>query len=76
MRLFLNRMTDKVRNDFTTVDLGLLKLYGALFGLVMGAYFPDFARRYLPVLVGLFLLLLVRFLYLLFRKHKKTGFSR
>lgn len=75
MRLFIKQMMDKVRTDFTLLDLGLLKVYGALFGLVVGAFFPDFVLRYLPVLIGVFTVLLIRFLYLLWRKpdRKKAG---
>ena len=67
MMTFLRHYSQKIRSNFTTVDLGLLKLYGALFGIVLGAFFPEFVLRNLTVFISAFILLLIRFLYLLLK---------
>ncbi|MFK7810529.1 MAG: hypothetical protein AB8F74_22170 [Saprospiraceae bacterium] len=59
---------EKMKANFTTWDFAFLKVYGALFGLVLGAFFPEFVKAYLFIFVGLFVVLLVRYLYLLFAK--------
>jgi len=65
---FLKSMDRKVRKDFTFWDLGLLKTYGAIPALILGAYFPAFVKRYLWIFVAIFIVLLVRYCYLLFIK--------
>lgn len=62
---FLER---KVRANYTFWDIGLLKTYGAIPGLILGAYFPEFVFKYMPLFITLFLILLMRYLYLLGKK--------
>ncbi len=54
--------------NFSFLDYGFLKIYGAIFGLLVGAYYPEVVKTYTWFLVTLFLLLMGRFLYLLFVK--------
>ena len=67
-------MTDKIRTNFTIIDFGFLKLYGALFGAVIGALFHEFIIGNIRWFVGVFVFLLLRFVYLLFlpAKNKKN----
>lgn len=64
----LKFMKKKVRKNFTFWDIGLLKTYGAIPALILGAYFPAFVKRYLWIFVAIFVVLLVRYCYLLFIK--------
>ncbi len=65
-QMILKRMKD----NFTDWDYGFLKLYGALFGMIVGAYFPEFVKSNLIIVIIVFTILLVRYMYLLF--FKKT----
>ena len=49
-------------------DIGFLKLYGAIFGAIVGAYFPEVIKAALIPLAVIFILLAIRYLYLLFIK--------
>ena len=49
-------------------DIGFLKLYGAIFGAIVGAYFPEVIKAALIPLVIISAILAVRYLYLLFLK--------
>ena len=66
MNQFLQRIHNRVQSNFTIWDLGLLKTYGAIPGLLIGAYFPEFVITYLWVWVSFFIVLLLRYIYLLF----------
>ncbi len=63
----------KMKENFTDFDYGLLKLYGALFGLVVGAFFPEIIKDNLFLIVGVFLLLLSRYIFLLFIKGDRSN---
>ena len=80
MKNFLRNMTDKLRANFTILDFGFLKLYGALFGAVLGAVFHEFIMLNIRWFVGAFVFLLLRFLYLMFlpvnTKKKETKGNR
>jgi hypothetical protein len=56
--------------NFTNWDYGFLKIYGLIPGLILGAFFPAFVKEYLWVFVAIFLILLTRYLYLLFVKKE------
>jgi hypothetical protein len=62
---FLKNIDDKVRKEFTFWDLGFLKTYGAIPGMLIGAYFTDFVISIQWILIALFTLLLIRYIYLL-----------
>ncbi len=72
MNKWFNNFDRKVRNNFTFWDLGLLKTYGAIPGLILGACFPEFVFRYLWVFIVAFILLMIRYLYLLLIKKEST----
>ena len=55
-------------NKFGFWDIGFLKMYGAIFGAIIGAYFPEVIKAILIPLVVIFILLAVRYFYLLFIK--------
>ncbi|MEL6558734.1 MAG: hypothetical protein AAFQ94_11155 [Bacteroidota bacterium] len=80
MKNFLKNMTNKLRANFTILDFGFLKLYGALFGAVLGAMFHEFILTNIRWFVGAFVFLLLRFLYLMFlpanTKKKQTNGNR
>ena len=61
-----NPLFKRVRKTYTDWDIALLKTYGAIPGLLIGAYFPEFiVKIQLPLLI-VFLIMLVRYVYLLF----------
>jgi len=66
MITFLENMVDKVRNDFNFWDLALLKSYGAIPGLILGAFFPLFVKQYLWIFIIFWSILFVRYVYVLF----------
>lgn len=68
MNKVLNFVDQKVRKNYSIWDLGLLKTYGAIPGLLIGAYFPDFIIEYTWLLIGIFIILMTRFIYLIFLK--------
>lgn len=79
MKNFIDKLYDRMFENFTRWDFGFLKLYGWTFGIILGAYFPEFVKTYLVVFATIFLILLVRYVYLLFLKKQKTpsnGLSR
>ena len=65
---FLYRLDRKTRANFTFWDLSLLKAYGAIPGLILGAYFPAFILENMWWLLLIFFILFVRYMYLLFIK--------
>ncbi|MFK8103672.1 MAG: hypothetical protein AB8G15_14155 [Saprospiraceae bacterium] len=67
---FLFTLERKMIENFSFVDYAFLKIYGAIFGLLVGAYYPEVVKTYQWFLIGLFLLLLGRFLFLLLRKKR------
>jgi len=54
---------------FTWWQIGLLKIYLLVAGLMLGAYFSDFIMGWVKLLFGIFVVLLVYFIYLLFSKE-------
>lgn len=68
MKKLLKFLDDKIRTRYTLWDIGLLKTYGAIPGLVIGAYFPQFIKDYLWLFVGIFIVLFIRYMYLFFVK--------
>jgi hypothetical protein len=58
----------KTNENFTFWDIGLLKTYGAIPGLILGAFFPEFIKQYLWLFIAVFVVLMFRYLYLLFIK--------
>ena len=68
---FFTNMVDKVRNDFTFWDIGLLKTYGAIPGLILGAFFPEFVKQNLWVFIFIFGVIFIPYIYVLF--FKKTA---
>ncbi len=63
----------RMKDNFTDFDYSFLKLYGALFGAIVGAYFPEFIKSNLILFAGVFLLLLSRYIYVLFIKGDNGG---
>ncbi len=47
-------------------QVGLLKAYVFIFGLIIGSYFVDVVQQYMTVLVLLFVALAAYFIYILF----------
>lgn len=70
MKNLIKNMHEKMLANFTLMDYGFLKLYGAIFGLVVGAFFPTVVKTNLVMLVVIFCLLLIRYCYLLFWKKQ------
>ncbi len=68
MKKFISYWDKKLRNDFSFWDLGMLKTYGMIPGLILGALFPDFIMDNLWIFLSVFLVLMFRYLYLLFIK--------
>lgn len=58
----------KMQDAFTFWDIALLKTYGAIPGLILGAYFPDFIKDNLVLFIIPFMILWARYCYLLFIK--------
>jgi len=61
---FLKRVYSKL----SIWDMGFLKIYGALFGILVGWYFHEQITSWVPLIVGAFIALMLRFLYVLFVK--------
>ena len=68
MKKLINNWEKKLKNDFGFWDLGFLKVYGMIPGLILGALFPEFIMKYLWILLIVFGVLMVRYFYLLFIK--------
>ena len=68
MKNIIHYWDKKIRNDFSFWDLGMLKTYGMIPGLILGAFFPEFVMQYLWLFVTLFAVLALRYGYLLFIK--------
>ena len=73
MNHFFKFLERKVSANYTFWDIGLLKTYGFIPGLILGAYFPEFVMKYLWLFVVVFAVLLVRYLYLLWKPVEKTN---
>lgn len=76
MNHLLKILEQKVKSNYTFWDIGLLKTYGAIPGLILGAYFPEFVIKYFWVFAGFFLVLMFRYLYLLWKPIEKTNRSQ
>ncbi len=69
MANLLVHINNKMQANFTFWDYGFLKVYGAIFGLILGANFPGFVYKFQWYFIGVFLIIMFRFLYLLFLKR-------
>jgi len=49
-------------------QMGLFKVYVASVGLLVGAYFPEIVMQYKNILFGLFIVMLIYFVYALVAK--------
>jgi len=49
-------------------QMGLFKVYLASAGLLVGAYFPEVVMQYKNILFGLFIVMLIYFVYALVAK--------
>ena len=67
---FIEKLTARMKANFTWLDYSFLKLYGGIFGLIIGSFFPQFVQNNLVVFVSIFLVLMFRYLYLLFFKKE------
>ena len=70
MSNLIEKLYSKMEANFTRWDYGFLKLYGGIFGLMVGAYYPTFVKTYLWIFVTAFVVLLLRYCYILFFKKK------
>ena len=70
MKSLFNWMFQRMQSTFTIWDYSLLKPYGFIAGLILGAYFSTLVQSILLPLVVVFSILLVRFCYLLFFKKE------
>lgn len=70
MKNLFNWMFQRMQSTFTIWDYSLLKPYGFIAGLILGAYFSTLVQSILLPLVVVFSILLVRFCYLLFFKKE------
>jgi len=68
MKKLLNNWDKKLRTDFSFWDLGLLKAYGMIPGLFLGAFFSEFIMKYFWLILAVFCVLAIRYSYLLFIK--------
>ena len=68
MKNILKYWEKKIRNDFGVLDIGMLKVYGMIPGLILGALFPEFIMKYLWVILTVFGVMAFRYVYLLFVK--------
>ena len=76
MKKLIEKLTARMKANFTWLDYGLLKLYGGIFGLIIGSYFPKFVQNNLLMFLGIFSILLVRYCYLLFFKKENLMLSK
>lgn len=67
----LNYFKEVIDKHFTFWDISLLKTYGAIPGLILGAYFPEVVFQFLWPLIAIFSVLLIRYSYLLFIKPNR-----
>jgi len=65
---FLKSLDQKVREDFTFLDLSFLKLYAFIPGLIVGSIYPESIKDIYWILVIAFFFLYARYFYLLFIK--------
>ena len=49
-------------------DIGALKVYCLLIGVVIGAYFPEFVMQHLWTIIAVIVLLMIKLLYKVFKK--------
>ena len=75
MKKLLEKLMARMRTNFTWLDYSFLKLYGGLFGLIIGSFFPEFVQNNLWFFVGIFTILLIRYCYLLFFKKENLVIS-
>ena len=75
MKKLLKKLMARMKANFTWLDYSFLKLYGGLFGLMIGSFFPEFVQANLWIFVGLFTILLIRYCYLLFFKKESLAIS-
>lgn len=67
---FLIRIEKTIKKNFNIWDLAMIKWVGILFGLLVGAYFPDFIKKNATILIIIIVLIGIRLAYkMLFKKH-------
>jgi hypothetical protein len=64
----LMKWADSIVKKMGVWDVAALKLYVAIFGVVLGAYISVFVKQYVWYFVAVFLVLMVRMLYIVFGK--------
>ncbi len=69
LMMFLKRYAEQIKQNFTIIDMGLLKVIGALFGILLGLFFPEFFRSFLVPIVLLMAILAGHFILLITFKN-------
>ncbi len=64
----LIKWMDKQTKNFTIWDFSVLKTYAFLIGMVLGAYVAGFVQQYVWYFVAVIIILMIRLLYLMFKK--------
>ena len=59
---------DKKIKSLNVWDIGALKVYVLLIGMIIGAYFPGFVMQYLWIIVAIIVLLMLILMYKVFKK--------
>lgn len=49
-------------------DIGALKVYVLLFGMIIGAYFPEFVMQNLLIIIIVIALLIIKLIWKVFKK--------
>jgi len=75
MKNLIEKLVARMKANFTWLDYSFLKLYGGIFGLIIGSFFPEFVQNNLWIFVAIFTVLLVRYCYLLFFKKENLILS-
>lgn len=59
---------NKKLKNLNVWDIGALKIYVLLFGMIIGAYFPEWVMQNLLIIVAVIVLLMIKLLYKVFKK--------
>ena len=59
---------DKKIKSLNVWDIGALKVYVLLIGMIIGAYFPEWVMQNLLIIVIVIVLLMIKLLYKVFKK--------
>lgn len=68
MRSFVDGYIASIVEKMSLIDIGLLKLYGFTFGILIGSAFPEFGVSYRLIFLLIFVVLFLRYFYVLFLK--------